>query len=325
MAVPLVLTCVVFLVAGVFGRFYFWTFVYSRKYLAMLPFSEGVIMFTDSVTWIVQSSILIWILAGGGLVALLWWKKARSQIPFVLVFLVFSFISICPGFYFREHYFVLFLPAVALLAGIGSGFVRDFFERRQLGSVGKVMPTLLTMVVLFHAVYQQRNFFFIMSPTTVSRATYSGNPFCESLEIARYIKENSSKNDLVAILGSEPQILFYAQRHSATGYTDTYELMKKHDYALQMQKQMIREIESARPKFLVFVKIPLSWLVGPNSEKMIFEWFRSYQEKYYKLVGVIDIISQDQTIYRWDKDAVGYQPRSKYWITVFMRKEPQGL
>jgi len=51
----------------------------------------------------------------------------------------------------------------------------------------------------------------------------------------------------VAVIGSEPEIYFYAQRHSATGFIYTYSLMEEQRFALAMQKQMIREIEEAKP------------------------------------------------------------------------------
>ena len=38
---------------------------------------------------------------------------------FLLGFLFFSALALCPGFYFRLHYFILVLPAVSLLAGVG--------------------------------------------------------------------------------------------------------------------------------------------------------------------------------------------------------------
>jgi len=174
--------------------------------------------------------------------------------------------------------------------------------------------------VMSFTLYQQWNFFFVMRPSTVSRMTYGFNPFPESVEISRFIKENSAKDDRIAVIGSEPQIYFYSNRRSATGHIYTYALMGKHSYALKMQEEMIREIESARPKFLVFVNVPTSWLVRAESEGMIFEWFQQYQQKYYRPVGIIDIISEKQTVYRWGSEALEYSPQSKYWLVVLQRK-----
>lgn len=319
-AVPFVMTCAVLLIAGVFDKFWFWTFVYARKYLSMVPFSTGVKSFTEWISYIIHSSVLIWILAAGGFVGLRWNKKVWMRSFFVLAFFVFSFISICPGLYFRPHYFVLLLPVTALLAGIAVSSATSAFSELGFTTLKKVTPALLILIVTLQSMYKQRVFFFQSNPEKVTRMTYGVNPFPESLRIAQYIKEHTSPDDCIGILGSEPQILFYAKRKSATGYTDTYELMKKHDYAPHMQKEMISEIESARPKYLIFVNISYSWLGKRYPESMVVRWFEQHQKKFYRIVGVIDIVSPTQTIYRWDEEAAGYSPTSSYWLAVFRRK-----
>ena len=122
-------------------------------------------------------------------------------------------------------------------------------------------------------------------------------------------------------MGSEPQIYFYSNRRSATGHIYTYALMEDHNYAAQMQEEMIREIESWSPKFLVFVSIPTSWLARADSKKLIFKWFIQYQDKYYQKVGTVDIVSKEQTVYCWGQEYENYKPRSRSWILVYQRKE----
>ena len=75
---------------------------------------------------------------------------------------------------------------------------------------------------------------------------YGLNPFPESIAIAEYIKAHSKEQDKIAVLGSEPQIYFYSNRHSATGYIYVYGLMEDQKYALKMQKEMAEEIEKMR-------------------------------------------------------------------------------
>lgn len=316
---PFAVTCLILWWAGAFKKFWFWTFDYAQEYTSSLPLSVGFSNLRVRINEIAGSAILLWILVGIGLTALCWNKKARQSSLFVVGFLLFSFLATCPGFYFRPHYFILFLPAVALLAGIGAGSVHDLFSQSRSILITKVIPILLVLIVLFHAAYKQRNFFFVMSPTEASRMIYGANPFPESLEIARFIAGHSSKNDHIAVIGSEPQIYFYSKRRSATGYIYTYALMEDHSYAQKMQQEMILEIESVQPRFLIFVSVSTSWLVKPDSEKMIFTWFNQYQKKYYRRVGIIDILLGQPTVYRWGQESLGYSPRSKYWLAVFER------
>src|SRR5206468_3959543 len=79
-------------------------------------------------------------------------------------------------------------------------------------------------------------------------------------------------SDTVAVIGSEPEIYFYSGRRSATGYIYTYGLMEAQKYASTMQDEMIREIETARPKFVVLVNVSTSWLVSRESATKIFRW-----------------------------------------------------
>jgi hypothetical protein len=96
--------------------------------------------------------------------------------------------------------------------------------------------------------------------------------------------------------------------------------MENHSYARKMQEEMILEVESASPKFLVLVNVSTSWLARPDSEKMIFEWLEQYADKYYRKVGIIDIISQELTVYRWGRECEDYVPRSSHWLAVLQRK-----
>lgn len=316
---PFALTCLVLWWSGVFEKFWFWTFVYASEYVSSLPLSEGLKYLRRYIVLIAGSAILLWLLACVGLIPPLWNKKARRGWIFVAGFLLFSFLSMCPGLYFRPHYFILLLPAVALLAGIGTSSVFDLLTKILKGPPAKAIQIASVLAVLSFTLYQQWHFFFVMTPTMVSRITYGFNPFPESLEVGRFIKENSAEDNRIAVIGSEPQIYFYSNRRSATGYIYTYPLMGKHGYALKMQQEMIQEIESARPKFLVFVNVPTSWLIRPESEGMIFDWFKQYQQKYYMPVGFIDIIPWKQAIYRWGEEALHYSPRSKYWLVVLQR------
>ena len=77
------------------------------------------------------------------------------------------------------------------------------------------------------------------------------NPFEESIAVAQYIRDHSAPDARIAVIGSEPEIYFYAHRHSATGYIYTYALMEPQPNARKMQRDMMREIETNQPEYLV--------------------------------------------------------------------------
>jgi hypothetical protein len=316
--IPFVLTCVVLYRAGVFEKFWFWTFSYALEYGSQVSILRGIEFFFIQLANVIGRFYLAWSIAGMGIIALFWDKTVRTRITFILGFLVSSFIAICPGLYFRPHYFVFFLPATALLIGIAirsfKGLIVKFQPKFQY------LSTILFLVALTLGVVEYGSFFFKLTPLEACRRMYSLNPFPESIEIAKYIKANSGEGDKIAVLGSEPQICFYANRHSATGYIYTYPLMEDQKYAFKMQKEMTEEIERARPRYLVFVNVPTSWLVQKKSERYILSWFKEYGQGRFDLVGIIDILSDTRTEYRWGSEAASYSPRSPYFLCVYRRR-----
>lgn len=327
--IPFGLTCLVFLITGFFDKFWFWTFVYAREYASIVPFSLGLPILIYGILNILISSFLIWVLAGIGLASTIWNKRFRSLRFFIITFFIFSFLSVCIGFYFRPHYFVLLLPAIALLTGVGISSILGLFSETKSLTLKRGILILLVVIPLTFSIYRERKFLFQMNSNEASRSIYGVNPFPESLMIAEYIKKNTSRNDRIAVIGSEPQIYFYSQRRSATGYIYTYPLMEPHKYALKMQQEMIQEIESVSPEILVFVRVSGSWVsswVGSwgwtrESEILIFSWFQQYVEKYYEMVGVVDIITPEKTVYKWGDKSIEYTPVSKVFLYILRRKE----
>ena len=319
---PFILTCFILWRLGVFERFWFWTFDYARQYVSMVPFYIGLEPLVENTIAIVTSAVCLWAMSGLGLIYLLCSSRFSGRRLFVLGFLVFSFLSVCPGFYFREHYFVLLLPAGALLSGVGIAAIYEISASARWSFVARFAPGILSVVIFASAFCQQYDFFFIDSPTTVSRAAYGRSPFPEALKIARFLKENSQKNDTVAVIGSEPEIVFYSDRRSATGYIYTYSLMEDQPYAEKMQEEMIQQIERAAPKFLVVVGTPTSWFtqLGPDSGKKLTQLFERCPFKDYNQVGLADIISNQTTVYCWGKYASAYSLRSDSWLTVMRHK-----
>ena len=148
---------------------------------------------------------------------------------------------------------------------------------------------------------------------------YPESPFVESVRIAEYLRGHTTPSDTIAVLGSEPQIYFYSNRHSATGYIYTYGLMEAHRYATQMQEEMIREIEQARPKFLISVVMPDSWLQRSESEKLIFNWATEYTTQNYTVAGFVNMVAPDKTDYYFGSVPQSVPQLGKY-VLIYERK-----
>jgi len=300
---PFLLTCLIMWYCGVFEKFWFWTFKYARYYVTIIPPESAIKTLKVVLMEIIPSAPLVWILALPGLLSIIWNRKIRKHSIFLICFPVCSFLAVCPGFYFRYHYFLLFLPALTILAAVGIIAINDLLGLVIKSSVKTAfISVLLILTVWLHSFYCQKDYLLESDPVKISRANFGSFPFPEALEIAKFIKNRSSSNDKIAVLGSEPQIYFYSQRRSATSYIYTYPLMEPQPYALNMQQEMIEQIEKAKPKFVVVVNCYDSWLILSNSEKSIFHWIKEYIPSHYKKIALVEIISPEKTVYHWDSD-----------------------
>ena len=319
-ALPFVLTCALLWWAGVFDRFWFWTFSYAREYVTAQPLAAGWVAFKGTGTATVADAPGIWLLAALGVVALLA-RPHRSAAVVILAFFAASLAAAAPGLYFREHYFIPLLAAAALLAGVAAQFIADAATGKTTRLAAVSLAIAVSGLVAGHALFHQRVILFESSPQQVARALYGANPFPESVEVARYISENARPDARIAVIGSEPQIYFYSGRRSATGHIYTYGLMEPQPFAEQMQREMIAEIESANPEFLVFVGVTTSWVARPDSHTALFDWFDQVSREKFQQVGLVDIVAADQTVYRWGEKAVAAIPRSRNYLTVFRRSD----
>jgi hypothetical protein len=317
---PFGLACLILWRASVFSKFWFWTFVYAREYgLALSPLDGSHVLWMMAPLAIGPGAF-IWLIAGVGLSAILWNQQARNWNIFLAGFLLFSFLAVCPGFYFRQHYFIVILPAVAVLAGVGVAAVTRELQERDKTRSWRFLPVLFFAFAFVYSLVEQRDFLFEFDRLVACQSLYAPNPFPEAPEIGDYIKAHSPRDARIAVLGSEPEIFFYAQRHSATGYIYVYPLMENQQYAHTMQPEMIAEIERAQPEFVVVVNVPTSWVVRPDSDTQILTWSQKYLQEHYELDGVTDILQQSE--YRWGGEAKTYQPTSPYTVQVFKRRTP---
>ena len=310
---PFLLTCLLLWRAGVFRAFWFWTFTYARQYVGIADMPAGWLHFKTYVPVAIGPSWPLWALAGVGLSAPWWNTKIRAQAIFLFPLLLCSFLAVCPGLYFREHYFVLMLPALAILVGAA---VESVTQKLPSG-MARMAPMGVFVALCLLTLAPQWNFLLRMPIDSACRAVYGFNPFPEAIPIAEYIKSHSAPGSTLAVLGSEPEIYFYSGRHSATGFIYTYELMEAQPYASQMQRDMVREIEASRPEFIVIVYVTTSWLAHPESDRFILDWSTSYAHAHYQLVGIADILPQTQ--YRWGADVRGYQRRSTFGVEIYKK------
>jgi hypothetical protein len=320
-AVPYLLVLAYVWREGAFANFWLWTVQYARAYVSEMTFSQGWSYFSSNAGMLLVAQLPLFLLAALGLIDLMVNRAIKTDRLFLYGFFAVTAAAVCPGWYFRPHYFVMILPAVSLLAGAAVHPAGPFLHWLPAGWGRQLGVTAALLIVGLHAYWREHDYYFFHTPRQVSRACYALSPFPDALPIARYLKEHTLPGDRIAVFGSEPQLFFYADRVSATKHIYMYGLMENQPFARQMQQELMNEIKTANPKYVVMVDVISSWFAVPSKAFDLLNWAENYTRQHYEVVGVADLIDYDTTVFTWDDEARSYHPVGKNVVVVLKRKD----
>src|SRR5947207_13440961 len=122
-------------------------------------------------------------------------------------------------------------------------------------------------------------FLFFYSPADAVRKIYPGNFFAEMPQFSARIAKVTSPDQRVFVFGAEPELLFYAQRISATRYIFLFPLYGPYRNAHEKQIAAADEIQQAAPAAVVYV--PNDLFFNPASDQYFTEWSLSYLEQHF--------------------------------------------
>lgn len=318
-AIPLLLTLLSLSLCGVFDKFWFWTLVYPKVYSSRVPLSQAWGLFSQSFPRVFHAFPAAWILAALGGVALFLYRGKPFERLLLGLMPLFSFLTTVPGLYFRQHYFITMAPAVGMLAG----FLLEYLDQRIGRSLRpfRWVSALVMAGLVIQVLNENKAFYFRENPEHLCHSLYGGNPFVEAAEVARYIEANSKRDDRILVLGSEPEIYFYAKRRAATGYIYMYDFAFAQPYKERMLKELTSEVEKSGPKFLVVVMNQLSWLPERGETDALFAWFEDYARRgRYVAVGLVNYWCPEPSEFLWGKEAAA-RPRSQSYIHLLQKQK----
>ena len=324
MVLPYLLVVLTAVMNGSFDQFWHWTYEYAGEYAGINTFWKGVKSASTIINNVTEGMQLFWWIGLTGLITLFFTEAIKPYRWLIFMFAILSFACIVPGYYFRRHYYIVFLPALGLLTGISLLFLREQFLKYKLNWLAP-LPLLAFVLMLVHSLYTHRFYFFKVPTQELCKVIYSSsNPFVESPDLGKYLAEHTTPDDKIAVLGSEPQICFYANRLPASGYIYTYPLTENQPYSKEMRQDMITEIEAAKPKYMVFINSNFSWGSSSEAVKDITDWYVKEQEN-YNLVCLIDLNEREKGTWIWGDEAKTYKPKNPSWIWLHERKEVEKL
>ncbi len=298
----------------------YWVFEYPKLYVSAIPFDMGMNMMKGSVDGISRDYMGLWYFAGFGLV-LVWFTSLKLYKKAGLsLLLALAFASTAPGMRFYGHYFIQFMPALAILIAAFVYSVGNITTEKMNFKLGGTLAFVVFLLVSAFTMKKQSDYYFSKDYFTTLRQVYGDNPFVESKPVADKIKSLGKEDDQLMVLGAEPQLYFYTQMHCPTRHSFLSFTSPMNDKAKEWRKEVIKNVEDTKPAFIVLVNHPFAWSYSPDSDQEIYKWGYAYATQNYDLVGFADIIPNSRPAYVWDAAALTYKPKGQKYMVVFKRK-----
>jgi 4-amino-4-deoxy-L-arabinose transferase-like glycosyltransferase len=188
---PLMVVLAIALFNGTFDKLWFWTFKYSAAYAGAVPLSRGMENLYKSLVEVTDGFALWWIMAASGFLILVidgWFKKIRWTI---VSFTLSSLLAVSIGLYFRNHYFILLLPAAAMLVGILIDSLHYYISRKCSYKVAISLPVIFFLFVIILGINAHKDYFLLEKPETLVKSIHGPNPFLESLKIGEFLRSRT--------------------------------------------------------------------------------------------------------------------------------------
>lgn len=215
--------------------------------------------------------------------------SSRRRLAWVAAWLAVSLVAVAAGGYFRQHYFALAMPPLALLAAAGlDALVRAFGLRRSLAP-------LAALGLLAWSVTAGWWYYGPAPAESKLNRLYGSNPFPEAPALGAWIEAHSTPDERVFVYGSEPQLLFYARRASASRYVFVYPLNMPLPAAAERQREVLAALDAAPPRFVVGVFLRTSQLVQPGTPPELARGLRERIEREYEVAAVVPFAKDRST------------------------------
>jgi hypothetical protein len=265
------------LVAGYFflengwHDFIYNVFLHNLDYIGALSLEDRLANLKDAAADLSRSQAVVWFFSMAGC-ALLLGRRDVKWFLLLSLWILTGAVGVNASGYFFPHYFQALLPALSLAAAVGASCLdslrffpalSEWSRRAGLVFVLAVLPGMAMFPFVFR----------YMPKEAVSRI-YPHNPFGEMPELGARLAAVTQPEDRVFVFGSEPELLFYARRASATRYIILFPLFGPYADAREKQVAASIEIERARPAAAFYLPNRLFHL--PGSDPFFTSWGLDY-------------------------------------------------
>jgi hypothetical protein len=253
-------------------------FTHNLDYVQGVPSSRRLIYLGGTLKSLVTDELPVWI---AGVIGLAWlffsgrWKGG----VFLMLWLAASAAGVSASGYFFPHYFQQLLPALCLVAALGVEALDRLALLKGISALLRRALLVLVLTVLVTVVFWP--FLFSYTSAEAVDRIYPGSHFAEKQLLGERLAQVTKPNDRVFIFGADTEILFYAQRLSATRYIFLFPLYGPYADAKARQMATADEVIRATPAAALY--LPNQLFFAPGTEQYFTQWSQQFITQYFRL------------------------------------------
>jgi hypothetical protein len=203
----------------------------------------------NAITDVARWDVGLWVWGAAGLVALPIVRRRGLGSGLWLLLVLTGATAVAAGHTYVQYYEPLIVP-LSLGNGLAAAWLCGQLARRptslalrSLAAVGLIAPWAWPAFHWGDA----------LTMTEADRLLPDGSflPFVAAPELGRYLAAHTSPDEPVLVIGSEPEIYFYAGRPACTRMVITYPMIGPYRYAPRLAEEFRHDFRSRRPRYVV--------------------------------------------------------------------------
>lgn len=303
---------------GVWEDFWFWNIKYMQTYASGLNRDLWTTAFEFNISLLTKNFVWYWFLGGLGFLMLLTSALTGRSRLLLLGLLLCAVAAVTPGWRFYGHYWLQFLPVLALfMAALFYHFERGLARAIPKLNLRPAMAVLLSVALLV-PVLQYAPTLFKGDVQRLIRSMFPGNPYAEDQVLAGVIAAKLQPEDRIAVLGSEPQYYIYLNREAPSKHFYMAFSMRPIPESEAWQQETLDSILSQKPRFIVFNFVEYSWMPKKDSKMLLYEGSYRFARQNYRPIAWADMVRLSETKFILNEEAARqYTPTGQRYVTVY--------
>lgn len=309
---PITLIGGYFAMTNRFDQLLFWAYEQPTSMASTFNLSRWQ-LFSDIFPKIIKDFQFLWIAGLIGVVVAFIIPGKKMAAWFSVGFALLGLGSVVIGAAFYNHYFVLALPGVALLAAIALYFIHYKF-----GTAGTVISIVFASIGILIPMISQNDYFLRPDYAVIHQRAYH-QMFPELEKIGQELRKRLPEGEKIGVMGSEPGVLVAADRFACTKHIFMYPLLSHPKLSPPLQIEYSEEMKACLPKFIVWNKSNGSW-TGGYENLQLFRQMMQWIGENYTTTAIAEYRPGREGVIVWDAAVQTHQSQSDQQVYVFERK-----